>query len=136
MTDDARAKAPMSFVQAIRAAMPGSPEGIGAFVRRRALAAVRRTVWRRRPMDDDEKPRNERGFRIFLQPTPQRYGDVKVTESSMAYAGAHCWIFQAGEGRESQGVHVDVPCARLLRDALTTFIEEAERGELTEPADG
>lgn len=86
-------------------------------------------------MTDDAKPRNERGFRIFLQPTPQRYGDVKVTESSIAGCGAHCWIFQADAGgRETQGVHVDVACARLLRDALTTFIDEAERGELTEPA--
>lgn len=84
---------------------------------------------------DDARPVNERGFRVFLASAPQRYGAIKVTESSMAFAGAHCWIFQQGEaGREVQGVHVDVVGARLLHAALATFIAEAERGELTEPA--
>lgn len=84
----------------------------------------------------DSKKRNSRGFRVFLEQLPQRYGAIGVTESSLASAGAHCWIFQdAHGGRPDQGIQINVAGAKLVREALTTFIEEAEKGELTEAVD-
>lgn len=72
----------------------------------------------------------ERGFRIFLSPMETRYGTLSMVESSLAGRGAHVRIYQ-GDGC----VHVNVEQAILIRDALDSFVLEAETDALTEPVE-
>lgn len=82
-----------------------------------------------------------RGFRVYGYVGGGGDLKVRVQESSRAGVGAHVWLFLEGEecvvlnGEHIQPApHLSVEGARELRDALDTFIREAEAGELTEPA--
>lgn len=82
----------------------------------------------------DEKLRTQRGFRIFLAGVEQRGGTVSLVESSMAFEGAHCLLYEEDPSGALTHVLLDVSGAKAVRDALDIFIREAEAGELTEPA--
>jgi hypothetical protein len=94
------------------------------------------SVFNREPKN---RPRSERGFRLFADEFDQLYGPVHVIESSIAFQGAHCWIYQDLSKRdpkcETTQVHLDVEGAKKVRDALSLFIDEAEAGELVESAE-
>ena len=77
--------------------------------------------------DVDEKRYTERGFRIFTEFSTPR-GTVTVQESSLAFEGAHAWIFKNGEG-----IQVSAKDAERIIEALQRFVAEAKAGELVEP---
>lgn len=72
--------------------------------------------------------RTERGFRIFGRVDAHCGATVRVQESSLAGKGAHVCLFCDGDLR------LNVAQAKALRDALDTFVREAEAGQLAEPA--
>lgn len=84
-------------------------------------------------MSINEKPRTERGFREFAA-----NDCIAIRESSLAFEGAHVWIF-GGRPISNDGgygsLHANVNGAKLIIAGLQAFIEEAEAGELTEPAE-
>ena len=80
------------------------------------------------------KARTERGFRIFGLGTA-RTGHWRVIESSLALEGPHCRIYGKDEVGDDAHLHLSVPEAGELAEALLTFICEAAIGELTEPMD-
>lgn len=78
-----------------------------------------------------ERRKNARGFTGYGDPIPTRHGErVRVQESSIAFEGAHVWVFI---DPASDGVLLNVESARRLRDGLAAFIDDAEAGRLTEP---
>jgi hypothetical protein len=86
----------------------------------------------------DENKRTSRGFLIFGHNIPCRHGTIRVQESSLAFEGAHAWLFYSEEGK---GPASDYPCAEInvesakkLIIALHEFVTAAEKGQLTEPA--
>lgn len=90
-----------------------------------------------------EVERTERGFAIFGRVPTANGGSVRVQESSIAFEGAHCWLFLDGErcsdhhlhGHQKPDPHLNVAQAKQLREALDAFITAAEADELTEPAE-
>ena len=69
-------------------------------------------------------------------------GTLRVQESSLAFEGAHTWIFFDGEKCvDHMGEHLtpspqlDVANTKKLIAALQAFVDAAERGETTEPAE-
>jgi len=83
--------------------------------------------------------RTERGFAIFARIPTRNGGTLRVQESSLAYQGAHIWLFLDGEecvDHLGQHVkpdpHLSVAQAKALLDALDAFIAAAESGDLTE----
>jgi hypothetical protein len=92
--------------------------------------------------NETAKETTERGFRIYARVPSRDGGTVQVQESSLAFEGAHVRLFLKGaECSEHMGrhhrpePHLSVAGARALRDALATFITEAEEDELTETAE-
>lgn len=87
-------------------------------------------------MIEDGKDYTERGFRVFgTRARPegenlygQTLGRVTVLESSLAGRGPHVRIYAPGD----EQVHLNYDEAKLVRDALSVFITEAEAGQLTE----
>ena len=81
-----------------------------------------------------DRPTTARGARIFAQ---QERRDLRVVESSLATCGPHAWPF-ADDGRQSGQrevmLQLSVEDARLVIDGLERFVEEAEAGQLAEPA--
>lgn len=84
----------------------------------------------------DDRQRDARGFRVFSPELNQLFGCTYVVQSAIIYRGEHCWIYQHAAKDESNGVCLDVVGARAVRDALDTFIAEAESGQLKRPAMG
>ena len=82
------------------------------------------------------KKRTERGFRDFDEWRGSR-GEITVRESSLAYEGAHVRIYQdeLGIGESNNCIHLSVADAKRIIAALSAFVEEAEAGELCEPAE-
>lgn len=83
-----------------------------------------------------------RGFQIFGRVPCASGGTVRVQESSMAFEGAHVWLFLDGEeckehlGKHSRPApHLDVAQAKQLIAALSDFVVAAEQGALMEPAE-
>jgi hypothetical protein len=84
-----------------------------------------------------DKRVTQRGFRIYAEDVRAMWGTVKVLESSAAGKGAHVWIFydqDKGVSDTKLDPQLSVEAAKVVRDALDTFIREAEADELTEPA--
>ena len=88
-----------------------------------------------------ERETTPRGFRIYGRVPAFGAGTVRVQESSLAFEGAHVWLFYDGvECSEHLGRHhkpdpqLSVAQAKSLIKALQTFVDEAEGDELTEPA--
>ena len=75
-----------------------------------------------------------RRFRLFGHLRSERNGEIRVQESSVAFEGAHCWVFAGDDDTGGQSLHLSVSQARELVEALMVFIAEAEADELTEPA--
>lgn len=87
---------------------------------------------RRTDLPIDDLPRSPRGFRIFAT---QEHRGLRVTESSLAAKGAHCWIFvDDAAGYPEQAIQLSVEDAKLVLSGLAHFLAEAENGKLTEPA--
>jgi len=86
--------------------------------------------------------KTERGFRVFGEiPFRNRFAGrrspvvLRVQESSLAFEGAHCWLFfDNGPDMELPGEMLDVAGAKSVIEALQAFISAAEGGELIEPA--
>lgn len=84
------------------------------------------------------KPITIRGFEIFSREKIScRWGTLRVQESSLAFEGAHVWLYYD----ENEGVNstkptplINVSNAKKLIAALQKFIMAAEAGQLTEPA--
>lgn len=71
-----------------------------------------------------------RGFNGFAQGH-----DIRVQESSVAFTGAHCWIFHNSESEGRNAVHLSVVQAKVAIAGLQQFVAAAEANELTEPAE-
>lgn len=72
-------------------------------------------------------PVTERGFRVF-----HREDRLSVIESSLALEGPHVRVYGGRPIDGHESVHLSLVDAKAVRDALTTFIDEAEAGSLTE----
>lgn len=88
----------------------------------------------------DDKKRTARGFRIYDDAIKSHHGNLRVQESSLAFAGAHVWLFYDDNDPEYKGKYIPTPqinvaSAKKLISALETFIKEAEANELTEPVE-
>jgi hypothetical protein len=85
-----------------------------------------------------DKKVTERGFRIYDDTIEAHHGKIRVQESSIAFEGAHTWIFyddiEAKEGIYYPSIQINVANAKKLVVALQAFIQEAEDDKLTEPA--
>lgn len=84
----------------------------------------------------------ERGFAIYGRVAERAGGTIRVQESSMAFEGAHVWLFIDGlECCEHLGKHqrpapqLSVAQAKELIAALQAFVEDANAGALMEPAE-
>lgn len=89
-------------------------------------------------MTHQEKKYTNRGFRIYAEDLPCRHGKLKVQESSIAFEGAHIWLFYEERGKalaDTPSAQINVATAKKLMEALSTFIVEAEADELTEPVE-
>lgn len=75
--------------------------------------------------------KTNRGFNIFGR-VPTRSGEIRVQESSIAFAGAHVWLFH--EVPDNCDPEIDVASAKQLITLLQEFVRSAEADELTEPA--
>lgn len=77
-----------------------------------------------------------RGFVVFDEGIPSRVGTVRVQESSLAGEGAHAWLFLDGTGNppDTNAPQLSVESAKRLIAALQKFVDDAEDGQLTEPA--
>jgi hypothetical protein len=87
-----------------------------------------------------EKQRTARGFRIYDNTIQARNGTLRVQESSLAFEGAHVWLFyddndKRHKGKDYPAPQINVAAAKKLVSALQSFIEGAEAGELIEPAE-
>jgi hypothetical protein len=89
-----------------------------------------------------ETEKTSRGFRIFARVPTHEGGSVRVQESSLAFEGAHVWLFLDGQdctdhlGRHQKpNPHLNVAQARQLALALNEFCDSAEQGELMENAE-
>lgn len=85
-----------------------------------------------------EKKTTARGFRIYDDTIRARHGVLRVQESSLAFEGAHAWLFYDEDGAKEGVLHphpqLNVEAAKKLIVALQSFVEEAEADQLTEPA--
>jgi hypothetical protein len=86
-----------------------------------------------------EKKVTPRGFRIYDDTIKARHGTIRVQESSLAFEGAHAWLFYDEDGADKGAVlhphaQINVEAAKKLIAALQSFVEEAEGDQLTEPA--
>lgn len=92
--------------------------------------------------------RSERGFGIYAEEIKTRHEEtLSVRESSLAFEGAHVRIYVNGhvhqmiadgfDGKTPALIcaHMNVAQTKELIAALQEFIDEAEAGELTEPAE-
>lgn len=85
-----------------------------------------------------EKKVNARGFRLYAEDLPCRHGTLTVQESSIAFAGAHVWLFYKEPNKDLKDIptaQISVATAKKLVESLSEFIAEAESDELTEPAE-
>jgi hypothetical protein len=77
-------------------------------------------------MDHETTPR---GFRTYRIAGGCRGQDLQVTESSIAFEGAHIRIYHGDD--EHVQLHVDA--AEKVAEALLDFVRAARADELTEP---
>lgn len=86
-----------------------------------------------------EQRRTGRGFRIFGDEDIKcRHGVLRVQESSLAFAGAHAWLFYEEPGKENEQhptPQINVAEAKKLIASLQQFVTEAEGDTLTEPVE-
>lgn len=89
-----------------------------------------------------EKEFTQRGFRVFGHIQYRNGGAIRVQESSLAFAGAHIWLYIEGdECKEHMGQHLmptphmSVKQTKELINALQSFVDEAEADELAEPSE-
>ncbi len=75
--------------------------------------------------------RTQRGFGVFGRLKDKDGSKITVSESSLAFEGAHVRVYVGGS---SGAMHLSVPMAQELIDALQLFIDTAESGGCTEPA--
>ncbi len=81
--------------------------------------------------------RDLRGFPIFNEFGTKWHGNLEVKESSIAFEGAHVWIFGQFPyvpEHDAPSFHLAYRDAVKLRDALTLFIRAADKDQLCEPA--
>lgn len=77
--------------------------------------------------------KTDRGFTVFGEIQSKNGNRLVVQESSMAFEGAHAWLYYDSlKGKPGEQFSVDG--AKELVAALTAFIEMAEADQLTEPA--
>jgi hypothetical protein len=83
-----------------------------------------------------------RGFNVYGEIAEHNGGTLCVQESSIAFEGAHVWLFHHGvECSEHQGEHhrpspqLSVPQAEELIAALQAFVNDARADVLMEPAE-
>ena len=85
--------------------------------------------------------RTERGFRVYARIECRDGVTLRVQESSLAFEGAHLWLFPDGEctdhlGRHSRPApHMNVSQVKELIAALSKFVRQAEGGKLMEPSE-
>lgn len=81
-------------------------------------------------MSDESTYTTERGFSGYLELVDTYGSTVRVQQSSAAFV-ARCWLFVDGpKGNPGFGdgsAHLSVEQARRVRDALSVFIDDAER---------
>lgn len=89
-------------------------------------------VWE--PADSSTRAveKTSRGFGVYGE-IPSRPGTLRVQESSLAFQGAHVWLFLDGAPPDA-APQLSVEGAKLLVAALSNFIRDAEGELLTEPA--
>jgi hypothetical protein len=79
-------------------------------------------------------PKTNRGWCVFGE-VPCRDGTLRVWESSLAGEGAHARLHLVEPAYKDASGHFGVPQAKALVAALQQFIDAAESGMLTEPAE-
>lgn len=93
-------------------------------------------------MADTEK--TERGFGIYGRIPTRNGGTLRVQQSSLAFEGAHVWLFLDGEkcvDHRPTGTHLvpaphlSVAQAEQVIAALSEFVRQARANELNEPAE-
>lgn len=81
----------------------------------------------------------ERGFRIYARIECRDGVTLRVQESSLAFEGAHLWLFVDGECVDHHGSHtrpvphLNVAQAKELITAISQWVHDAEAGVLVEP---
>lgn len=87
------------------------------------------------PTDTLSKEVTDRGFRIFGKISDRLGGTLVIQESSLAFEGAHVWLFYQNSSSTYEGTdpQLSVEQAKRLIEFLQVFVAEAEAGLLTEP---
>lgn len=77
-----------------------------------------------------------RGFNEYGIVNGRNDATILVKESSIAFEGAHVWIFSENPAVQNKecAVQINVKSAKQLISCLQEFVTQAEAGELTEPA--
>lgn len=82
--------------------------------------------------------KTNRGFGVYGE-GEHRNGTWKIQESSIAFEGAHVWIFHTPFSEPGRCVRdslqLSVPQAKEVIEALSKFVRDAEAGVLIEPAE-